>query len=300
MTAMTTRAILLVAHTGRAAAVTVARQLAGRFCQAGITVHVLDTEADELACDGVVSVGSGEADRAEHELLLAVGGDGTLLRAAETARSSGTPLLGINLGHVGFLAEADRVDLDLTVDRVLSRDYDVEDRLTLSVVVHRDDRPVIQDWALNDVSVEKAARERMLDVVLEIDDRPLSRWGCDGIVCATPTGSTAYAFSAGGPVIWPGVQALLVVPLSAHALFARPLVVAPESMVAVELAGRASSGVMFCDGRRTHDLAPGDRLEVSRSDRPVRLVRLRKAPFTDRLVDKFQLPVQGWRGRPEE
>jgi NAD+ kinase len=166
--------------------------------------------------------------------------------------------------------------------------------------VVRDGRPVIRDWALNDVSVEKAAREHMVQLVLEIDGRPLSRWGCDGIVCATPTGSTAYAFSAGGPVVWTSVRAILVVPISAHALFARPLVVAPDSCVAIELPLEGESAIAFCDGRRTVDVLAHDRLEVRSSDQPIRLVRLTGSAFTDRLVSKFHLPVRGWRGRVEE
>jgi NAD+ kinase len=156
---------------------------------------------------------------------------------------------------------------------------------------------VARSWALNEASVEKAARERMLEVVLEVDGRPLSTIGCDGVVMATPTGSTAYGFSAGGPVIWPQVEAMLVVPLSAHALFARPLVVAPTSRIAVEvLADTEGSGVLWCDGRRMVELPTGARIEATRSGTPVRLARLTEAPFTDRLVAKFNLPVSGWRG----
>jgi NAD+ kinase len=289
--------VLLVAHTHRPDAVDVAQELAHRLQAAGVTVRVLDSEAEVLACPGAVVVASDAAAVHGASLVIALGGDGTLLRAAEVARPEGTPLLGVNLGHVGFLAEADPVALDVTAASVLSGAYEVEERLAIEVSVIRDGQVVIRDWALNDMSVEKAAREHMINVVLEIDGRPLSRLGCDGIVCATPTGSTAYAFSAGGPVVWPSVQALLVVPLSAHALFARPLVVSPASTVAVEMTDPVAIAVMFCDGRRTHEIAPQDRLEVVRSDQPVRLVRLRNAPFTDRLVDRFKLPVQGWSGR---
>jgi NAD+ kinase len=274
----------------------VARNLGERLIAAGIGVKVLAEEAELAAIDGAEVV-AGEDPAAGAELVLALGGDGTLLRAAELARPSATPLLGINLGHVGFLAEADPMSLDLTASKILAGEYDVDERLALEVSVIRGGKVVIRDWALNDVSVEKAAREHMVNVLLEIDGRPLSRWGCDGIVCATPTGSTAYAFSAGGPVVWPEVQALLVVPISAHALFARPLVVSPASTVTIELAEMPESAVLFCDGRRSHTVEPGDRLEITRSRAPVRLVRLRTAPFTDRLVDKFQLPVQGWSGR---
>jgi NAD+ kinase len=229
-----------------------------------------------------------------------IGGDGTILRAAELAHDSGTPLLGVNLGHVGFLAEAEYDDVSATIDAIVARRYTAEDRLTIDVAVFRDGELVTRTFALNEASVEKAARERMLEVVVEVDGRPLSRWGCDGVVCATPTGSTAYNFSAGGPVVWPGVEALLMVPISAHALFARPLVVAPSSVLAIEvIAPSEAAGVLWCDGRRTVDLPRGARIEVRRGERPVRLVRLHEAPFTDRLVAKFGLSVEGWRGARE-
>jgi NAD+ kinase len=209
-------------------------------------------------------------------------------------------LLGVNLGHVGFLAEAEHDDVEFTIDAIVNRRYTSEERLTIDVSVYRDRELVSRTWALNEASVEKAARERMLEVVVEVDGRPLSRWGCDGVVCATPTGSTAYNFSAGGPIVWPGVEALLMVPISAHALFARPMVVAPTSVLAVEVLARTEgAGVLWCDGRRTVDLPPGARIEVRRGRTPVRLVRLHQAPFTDRLVAKFDLPVTGWRGAAE-
>jgi NAD+ kinase len=234
------------------------------------------------------------------ELAVVIGGDGTILRAAELARETGTPLLGVNLGHVGFLAEAEHDDVEFTIEAIVNRRYTADERLTIDVSVYRDRELVASTWALNEASVEKAARERMIEVVVEVDGRPLSRWGADGVVCATPTGSTAYNFSAGGPIVWPGVEALLIVPISAHALFARPMVIAPTSVLAVEvLAHTEHPGVLWCDGRRTYDLPPGARVEVRRGRAPVRLARLHTAPFTDRLVAKFDLPVSGWRGAAE-
>lgn len=232
---------------------------------------------------------------AQGDVVVVFGGDGTILRAAEIAEP-GTPLLGVNLGHVGFLAEAEPEDVAFVVEALIERRWSVEERTRLQVNVHRDGRVVDQTWALNEVSVEKGARERMIEVLVEVDGRPLSRWGCDGVVCATPTGSTAYAFSAGGPVVWPEVAALLVVPLSAHALFARPLVVSPSSSIALDIAP-GSRAVLWADGRRTIDVHSGDRLVVSADPIPVRFARLAPAPFTDRLVAKFDLPVDGWRSR---
>jgi NAD+ kinase len=290
------REVLLVAHTGRPAALHSAAIVARRLAEAGISLHVLGHEAQDLNLEGVSvqNAPNGVVDRAE--IVLVLGGDGTLLRAAELVRKNGTPLLGVNLGQVGFLAEAEREALTSTVDRLVERRYDVEERMTLDVAVHSPNTPVQRGWALNEVAVEKDARERMLEVVVEVDGRPLSRWAGDGVVFATPTGSTAYAFSAGGPVVWPEVDAMLLVPISAHALFARPLVTSPNSVLAVEVMPESPNGVVWCDGRRRLDITVGSRVEVTRGSAPVRFARLHHRPFTDRLVAKFGLPVQGWRG----
>jgi NAD+ kinase len=296
------RRILVLTHTGRQEACVVAKQFCKELHQHGIGLRLLKSEADDLGLDlpGLETVEPGADASAGCELTVVIGGDGTILRAAELTRGSGTPLLGVNLGHVGFLAEAEHDDVEFTIEAIVHRHYFSEERLTIDVAVYRDKEVVASTWALNEASVEKAARERMLEVVVEVDGRPLSRWGCDGVVCATPTGSTAYNFSAGGPIVWPGVEALLMVPISAHALFARPMVVSPTSVLAVELVGRGDgAGVLWCDGRRTVDLPPGARIEVRRGSQPVRLVRLHRAPFTDRLVAKFDLPVSGWRGAAE-
>ncbi len=302
------RTMLVLAHTGRENALSSARQAINQLTAAGVAVRVTEEEAPALACSGASVLPAGPAAAEGAELVIVLGGDGSLLRAAELARPAGTPLIGVNLGHVGFLAEAEPDGLTETVDRLVAGDYRVEERMTLEVVVSDDGTEFARGWALNEVSVEKAARERVIEVIVEVDGRPLSRWGCDGVVCATPTGSTAYAFSAGGPVVWPEVEALLMVPLAAHALFARPIVVSPRSVIAVELVdGRGESGgheadhaVIWCDGRRKLRLPPGARIEVRRGTLPVLLARVHGDPrgeFTGRLVAKFGLPVKGWRGR---
>lgn len=291
------RSVLLVTHPSREQASETARTTARALLAAGIEVRVPEAEESGLGVPGVVPVAPVQGAAKGCELVVVVGGDGTILRGAELARGTGAALLGVNLGHFGFLAEAEPEDATSVVERLIARDYVVEERLTLEVVVLRDGGEHVRTWAVNEASVEKRSRERLIELVIEVDGRPLSRWGCDGVVCATPTGSTAYAFSAGGPVVWPEVQALLMVPLSAHALFARPLVVAPTSVLAVELAPGTPPGVLWCDGRRTSDLEPGDRIESRRSPEPLRLARIHHRPFTDRLVRKFDLPVTGWRGR---
>ncbi|MFT4136144.1 NAD kinase [Microbacterium sp.] len=299
---MTTRNILVVAHAHRTETVAAARRVLDALAEAGAQPVLAADDRIELGAvlgslDEVVTLGVDVAVR-ELELAIVLGGDGTILRAAELVRDGGAPILGINMGHVGFLAEIEPDDMDDAVRRVIARDYTVEERMALSVQVQDVDENVVYDtWALNEATVEKASRERMLEVVIEVDERPLSSFGCDGVVVSTPTGSTAYNFSAGGPVIWPTVEAIAVVPLSAHALFARALVLAPESTVAIEVLTRTTTaGILWCDGRRSHDLPPGARVVVRRSPEPVRLARLHLAAFTDRLVRKFRLPVTGWRG----
>ncbi len=298
------RTVLVTAHTGRDNAMRSARLVAERLTVAGIAVRTL---AGEFISPSAEEVPAG-ADAAEGaELIIVLGGDGSLLRAAELARPAGVPLIGVNLGHVGFLAEAEADGLADTVDRAVAREYVVEERMTVDVAVRSNGSLFASAWALNEATVEKAARERMVEVITEVDGRPLSRFGCDGVVCSTPTGSTAYAFSAGGPVVWPEVEALLLVPISAHALFAPPMVVSPRSVLAVEVVpGHETSGaVLWCDGRRKVDLPPGARVEVRRGVLPVLLAQLsspgaRGGRFTDRLVAKFGLPVSGWRGRTWE
>lgn len=314
------RTMLVLAHTGRENALRSARLVISRLAAAGIEVRVTEEEAPALAPEGAMVVPAGPDAAKGAELVFVLGGDGTLLRAAEYARPARTPLLGVNLGHVGFLAETEPDGLTETVDRIVAGDYRVEERMTIDVVARSNGTELARTWALNEATIEKSARERMIEVVIGVDGRPLSRWGCDGVVCATPTGSTAYAFSAGGPVVWPEVEAMLMVPISAHALFAPPLVVSPKSVLAVELVYEAAGGneergrlaaetteaVMWCDGRRRFDLPPRARVEVRRGELPVLLARVHGpapgtdggGPFTDRLVAKFGLPVAGWRGRP--
>jgi len=293
-----TRAALLVTHTGRKDSTAHARTVARDLTEAGFEVRVIAEEASDLDIFPLVPVSGADAARGV-EIVFALGGDGTLLRAAELARPVGAPLLGINLGRVGFLAEAEISDLDQAVRDVVDRAYTVQERVTIDVTAELHGEVLAESWALNEVTVEKSAPERMLELMVAVDDRPLSRYGCDGVICATPTGSTAYAFSAGGPVVWPEVNALLVVPISAHALFSRPLVTAPECKISINVDPYTSRAVLCCDGRRVYDLPPGARITVRRGATPVRVAQLRPRPFTDRLVAKFVLPVEGWRGNSQ-
>lgn len=299
-TPATGRTVLVVTHAGRERAVHVASALFTALTRRGLAVAIpadeLGWQRDQLSDLGVHVCSTPQDIPDNCDLVVVVGGDGTILRASEWAYRARLPLLGVNLGHVGFLAEVEPENVAHLVEAVARRDYTVEERTTLEIRGVVGGEVSWQTWALNEVSVEKISRERMLDVVLEVDRRPLSRWGCDGVICATPTGSTAYSWSAGGPVVWPQVEAMVVVPLSAHALFSRPLVVAKDTHVAVELPAEASPAVAWCDGRRMFEVPAGGRVEVTTSPTPLRFARIHHASFTDRLVRKFDLPVAGWRG----
>jgi NAD+ kinase len=303
------RTVLLVVHTGRAEATETARRVEKVLSDNNIGLRVLSAEAvdrgpvplgpDDMRALGVdVALVDADPDAADGcELVIGLGGDGTFLRAAELARNANVPVLGINMGRIGFLAEAETEAIDSILEHVVARSYRLEERLTLDITVRLKGEVVSRGWALNEASLEKGPRLGVLGVVLEVDGRPVSTFGCDGVLVSTPTGSTAYAFSAGGPIMWPDLEALLVVPNNAHALFARPMVTSPDAHIAVEIEADGHDALVFCDGRREMRVPAGARLEVQRCDVSVKWARLDSAPFTDRLVRKFRLPVTGWRGR---
>lgn len=303
------RTVLLVVHTGRDDATETARRVEKVLSDNGVALRVLAAEAVDrgslrLAPHDPAEWGldSGIVDADERaaegcELVLVLGGDGTFLRAAELARNVEIPVLGVNLGRIGFLAEAEADALDSVLEHVIRRDYRVEERMTLDVAVRVDGKIAQRGWALNEASLEKGPRLGVLGVVLEVDGRPVSAFGCDGVLVSTPTGSTAYAFSAGGPILWPDLESILVVPNNAHALFARPMVTSPDAAIAIEVEAGGYDAMVFCDGRREMQVPAGGRLEVTRCGTPLKWIRLDSAPFTDRLVRKFRLPVTGWRGQ---
>lgn len=303
------RTVLLVVHSGRGDANETAKHVEKVLADKGIALRTLSAQAvdkgslrlgpNDVRAVGVdIEVVDADPLAAEGcEVVLVLGGDGTFLRAAELARNAGIPVLGVNLGRIGFLAEAEAEGIDMVLEHIVAQDYRVEDRLTLDVVVRHGGDVVDRGWALNEASLEKGPRLGVLGVVLEIDGRPVSTFGCDGVLVSTPTGSTAYAFSAGGPVLWPDLEAILVVPNNAHALFGRPMVTSPDAAIAIEIEAEGHDALVFCDGRRDMRVPAGSRLEVTRSTTAVRWARLDSAPFTDRLVTKFRLPVTGWRGQ---
>jgi NAD+ kinase len=282
-----TRHIIFLVNASRPEAVTATKELSQLLLKEGFS---LSTPSD-VNILGITQTAIEKLDSAE--LVVVLGGDGTILRGAEVARSQGIPILGINLGHVGFLAEVEKPSLPEIAVSVISKDYKTENRMVLNYSVARNGAEIASGWALNEVTVERDGTT-MVELFVQIDDRPLSRWGCDGLICSTPTGSTAYAFSAGGPVLWPEIDALVLLPISAHALFSRPMVVSPQSQIVVEI--ESSEALLSADALRKLPLRIGDRVAITKEDSVIKLAHVKPTLFTDRLVAKFKLPVEGWRG----
>lgn len=270
------RAILLLVNASREEAKGAAETISKILVAAGIKIY---TPAD--------------SDIANVEVVLVLGGDGTILRGAEFALKENIPLLGINLGHVGFMAEVEAFTFEKVAQAVIDKDYVLDPRMLLTFQVKRGKNIIDQGWALNEISIERKSTT-MAELFVQIDDRPLSRWGCDGIICATPTGSTAYAFSAGGPVLWPEVQAMVLLPIAAHALFAKPMVIAPTSTIGITI--ESSDASLSADALRKIELEKNDHIEITKNSKQVILAHLKSTIFTDRLVAKFKLPIEGWRG----
>jgi NAD+ kinase len=229
----------------------------------------------------------------EAEIVIVLGGDGTILRGAVVARRLDVPLLGINLGRVGFMAEVEKNSFEEIASAIIDKSYVIEPRLILEYEIERGKSVVASGWALNEVTIE-CERGTMIELLLQIDGRPISSWWADGLIVATPTGSTAYAFSVGGPIVWPETDALVVTPIAAHALFTRPLVIPPSSDIAIDIL--SEDGIVKADALRFDSLVVGDRLKVKRASDPIKLAHVHHSNFSDRLVAKFKLPVEGWRG----
>lgn len=280
--------ILLVTHPNREETLDAAQEL--------VAASPDNVEFFSTATADLVGVTKVDARTLPDDLKLVVvfGGDGTILRAAEMIRGLDVPILGVNLGHVGFLAQIDRPSINRLADLIKNKNYTIESRLLVSYQVLRGDEEIDQGFALNEVVVESPKPE-MVELFVHVDERPLSRWGCDGVLIATPTGSTAYAFSAGGPVLWPSVEALVLLPLAAHALFSRPMVVSKTSTIGIDVESEAA--VLAADGFRRVNLIEGDRIRLQAAPDRILLAHIDNAVFTDRLVAKFQLPVEGWRGK---
>jgi NAD+ kinase len=284
---MSSRKAILVINATRPEAVKAATTLTDLLVKNDF--ELFTSSAVEIA--GVKTVAVNQLP--ESEIVVVLGGDGTILRGAEISRLRKIPLLGVNLGHVGFMAEVEKLSLEAVAASVIAKSYATDPRMLLSYSVERSGNQVASGWSLNEVTIERT-ESTMVELLVQVDRRPLSRWGCDGLIASTPTGSTAYAFSAGGPILWPNVDAVVLLPINAHALFSRPMVVSHKSEIVVEI--ESSAAMLSADALREFPLVDGDRVTITGDESVVLLAHVQPTLFTDRLVAKFKLPVEGWRG----
>ena len=242
---MAKRNAVVVTHTRLRQSGTVVSEAVSQLRSAGFEVTIIDnTEAPDFGVSPACVTD-------DTEIVVVLGGDGTILRAAELVHCTQVPILGVNMGHVGFLAEFESFQIDEAIRRVAEHDYSIDERMIAHVDVWLPGatKP-IEDWALNDITLERADRGKMVELSIRVDDVEMNSFGADGVIVSTPTGSTAYAFSAGGPVIWPNVKALQLIPLAAHALFARPLIIGSGSTFTIDILDDSmSEGWICCDGQ---------------------------------------------------
>jgi NAD+ kinase len=284
---MSSRNAILVINATRSEAVVAAQTLTGLLASSAFSCYT----SSDIEFNGLKKVSS--EDLPDAEIVIVLGGDGTILRGAEISRPRGIPLLGVNLGHVGFMAEVEKLSLESVATSVVEKSYTIDPRMLLEYTVDREGKDVTSGWALNEVTISRT-ESTMVELMVQVDRRPLSRWGCDGLIASTPTGSTAYAFSAGGPILWPNLDAVVLLPISAHALFARPMVISPQSEIVVEIESKVAT--LSADALREFSLLEGDRVRITGGESDVLLAHVQQTLFTDRLVAKFKLPVEGWRG----
>lgn len=277
----------LVIHSGRGDSVETAVDAARRLESLGADVIAArqDSEPVTFPVDVV------EPEDFAHGLDLAIsfGGDGTFLRAAYLCRDAGIPVLGVNLGRLGFLAEVDRDDLATALAAVVKGDFVVEERSTLQLWTRSSGQDVVEDWALNEVSIEKTARQRLILLDVHVGEALFAKVPADGLVLATPTGSTAYSFSAGGPILSPEVRATLVTPVAPHSVFGRTLVVGEGERVHVKVADDQQPAVVSCDGRPPITVTAGGSVYVNGGGPAVKLARIRADDFYTLVRRKFGL-----------
>ena len=275
--------VAFVVHAGRAAALEAARGLVAKLAGRALTRQLPNESigAEETADEAQFAKDVG--------LVVSVGGDGTFLRAARIAFDQGCPVLGVKVGRVGFLTEAEPPDAHDLIVQVLEGKARIEERMVL--VAETGGAPGAESqWALNEVIVEKRARHRLIKLAVRVDGEDVTTFSADGVIVSTATGSTAYSFSARGPIVTPTLRCMVVTPVAAHMVFDRSIVLAPEERVTLDVVGE-EPGVMSADGRESVELPVGSSVRIAAAGRPSLLVRRPDAPSFFALVrDKFGLP----------
>lgn len=259
-----------------------------------VTMVVNERKPDALAVGGVIErflqergVAAGEGPP---DLVVSLGGDGTMLKAAQIAHAADAPLVGINFGTLGYLTEADAGDWQPTLEAVLEGKHHVEELMMLTCEVICGDESATF-VGLNEVLVERTSGHRLVRLMVRIGGESLAAFNADGVIVATPTGSTAYALSAGGPIVGPSADCVVVVPVSPHMIFSRPFVLASDVVVEIQVEGPDQEASLSLDGAGGRNIRSGDRVRVEKHPRPLHLVRVGGPGFLDRLRIKLGLPA---------
>ena len=256
--------------------------------QLGVAVTLDEPSAAMIDIDGIKTASRQEIGRS-CDLAIVIGGDGTLLNTARELVDSNTPLVGINQGRLGFLADISPSDMQQYVGEILRGQYLQEERFLLNCEINRNGRSEGQSYALNEVVAHKWNVARMIELETWIDGRFVHRQRSDGLIVSTPTGTTAYSLSAGGPIIYPTMNALAIVPICPHTMSHRPIVVNGDSLVEIVVVDNNSDNIrVTCDGQISFQLATGDRIQVHKTKTPLRLIHPSNHDHYDMLRAKLQ------------
>jgi NAD+ kinase len=291
------RRVGIVVHAGRPAAVEAAREITKWLDDRGVATRAI--RGEDVAAAETRDEGPFPHDL---DLVISVGGDGTLLRAAEFAHRADAPLLGVKVGRLGFLTEVEPEETSTLLDLALQGKTRIEERMAIvASAAEADDSATGRgappagwmpepQWALNEVIVEKRARHRLVTLASWVDGERVTTFSADGVIVATPTGSTAYSFSARGPIVYPRLECIVLTPVSPHMVFDRAIVLAPEQEVVLEVLGEEPA-ILSADGRPGVEVPVGARVRIRRADHPARLVRMDgDTHFFSLLREKFSLP----------
>jgi NAD+ kinase len=277
--------IAVITNTDRDPDLFYTRQLAESVTRRGGAVRLEEAQAVRAGV-GVPCRGDELFDACD--MVVCLGGDGTFLKVARRVYQRGLPILGINLGNLGFLTEVDRNDIDLAIDQVFGNHYAIDDRMMLETVIHRKGEPPVHDIALNDAVITRGAISRIVHVKTYVNDVFVDSFPGDGLIISSPTGSTAYSLSAGGPIVEPDTNLLLITPICPHILYSRSFVTKADSVVkAVIDEDFQHNAIVALDGQEGHDIRGGDVVEIKRSAYTTKLVRMNSRNFFNILRTKI-------------
>ena len=278
------KTIGLIINSYKEQIVQIGRQVITLLREQNVNVLAMGEEAEALALNAV----SAETFCNETQMVLVIGGDGTMLRAARTVYSKEIPILGINQGYLGFLTEVEVEHLDKAIAQLLSGNYQVERRMMLNAAVYRDGVCIADVNALNDMVVTKGALSRIIRTELYLDEELVERHYGDGLIFSTPTGSTGYSLSAGGPIVYPSIDVCIMAPICSHSLISRPVIFSPEHTLTVRMESVSTPAMLTVDGQNGVELQQGDLIHIRKAEHDTCLLVLEQRNFFAVLQGKLK------------